>query len=119
MKKYLYIIKEWITETLRLMKNFKWVIGFYIFYFALFLFCYFNPPAVDEPIWGSDAMGGAWEYTNQAVYIGSVGERIRFSVVVFLLATSNMRHHPRLAKLFFLYPVFVMVSSLFIEMFIY
>lgn len=119
MKKYLYVIKEWITETLRLMKNFKWIIGFYIFYLALFLVIYFDPPAVEDPIWRAEAVRSSWEYTNQAVYLGSVRDEIRFYFVLFFLATSNMRNHPRLARLFFLYPVFFMVSSLFIEMFIY
>jgi len=97
-------IKNSITETFRLLWQFKWYIVAYLIYYSMFIAEYFNPPEKDALIWGSEAMEGSWNYTNQEVYIGSMKDTLIIFLFFFLIGTSNMRNHPLLAKIIFASP---------------
>ena len=102
--------------TFKLLQQFKWYILIYlIFYYALIVE-YLNPPEENSPIWGSEAMQGSWNYINQKVYIGSMKDTSISFVLLFLIGTSNIRNHPLLAKLIFLYPLFGLIAGLVIGM---
>jgi hypothetical protein len=105
-------IKQNVSETFKLLWQFKWSVSVYlIFYYAL-IREYFNPPEKDSPIWGSEAMRGSWNYINQEVYIGSMWDALVIFLLLFLIGTSNMRNHPLLAKCIFLYPLIGIVLGL-------
>lgn len=97
-------IKQYFVDLKNLMWPFKWYILANLLMIFLFLGEYFFPPAVNDPIWGAQATEGAWNYQNQALYIESIKLDFIIYSLVFLLGTSNMRNHPRIAKLIFLSP---------------
>ena len=100
-------IRNYITETLKLLWQFKWYIAFDVIIFILLLSEYFNPPTSDDTIWKSEAMGGMWNYQNQQEYVQSCKYGLIISVLFFLLGTSNIRNHPLLARLIFLFPLYI------------
>ena len=85
-------------------KPFRWYVAFYMLEPLILLETYFYPPAKDDPIWGAQATMSAWNYQNQELYLEGVKIDLQFSVLIFLLALSNMRNYPRLAKLILLSP---------------
>lgn len=99
-------IKQSIAEIFKLLWQFKWFVIFDMVFFVLLLSEYFNPPAIDDMIWGSEATNGAWNYQNQQLYIQNCKYSLIISSLFFLIATSNIRNHPRLAKLIFLFPLY-------------
>ncbi|MCQ2734992.1 MAG: hypothetical protein MJ212_03465 [Alphaproteobacteria bacterium] len=99
--------KQCIKETLELLWQFKWYIAFDFIIFMLLLSEYFNPPSIDDMIWKSEAMRGTWNYQNQQVYVQSCKYGLVISALFFLVGTSNMRNHPLLAKLIFLFPLYI------------
>lgn len=105
-------IKETIMSTYKLLKEFKWYVGFNLFFIIVFADEYFNPPAKDDPIFSAEAFSQDWEYTNQEVYVETSRLLLIIYILCFLLATSNMRNHPRLAKLLFLIPLLDMFCEL-------
>ena len=111
------IIKKNLSETFKLLWQFKWYITFDFAFFLLLITEYFNPPSVDDPIWNSEAMQGAWNYQNQQLYIQSCKYGLVIFALFFLIGTSNMRNHPVLAKIIFLLPLLGLVIGLIIEMF--
>ena len=100
-------IKQSATETFKLLWQFKWYIAFDVIIFTLLLSEYFNPPAADDMIWKSEAINGMWNYQNQQVYMQSCKYGLIISALLFLIGTSNMRNHPLLAKLIFLFPLYI------------
>ena len=88
-------------------KPFKWYISFYILYFLILIKEYFYPPAKDDQIWSAQETMSAWNYQNQELYLESIKIDIGISILIFLLALSNMQNYPRLAKLILLYPWFM------------
>lgn len=110
-------IKETIISTYNLLKEFKWYVGFNLFFVILVAANYIDLPAKDDPIFSAEAVSESWQYTNQEVYIGFLQILLIIYILWFLLATSNMRNHPRLAKLLFLMPLldmlYGMISALF------
>lgn len=98
-------MKQSIRKTFKLLWRFKWYVAFDIMIFILLLIDYFNPPAVDDMIWGSEATLGAWNYQNQQLYLQSCKYDLIILSLFFLLGTSNMRNHPLLAKIIFLLPL--------------
>ena len=65
-------IKQNAVEIIKLLLNFKWYIIFDFVFFLLLMHEYLNPPSVNDPIWNSEAMLGAWNYQNQQLYIQTV-----------------------------------------------
>ena len=105
-------IKETIISTYNLLKSFKWYVGFNLFFVILVAANYIDRPAKDDPIFSAEAVSKNWQYTNQEVYIGFLQILLIIYILWFLLATSNMRNHPRLAKLLFLIPWFDMLCGM-------
>ena len=99
--------KREIFETFRLLWCFKWYIAFDIIFFVLLALEYFNPPAADNPIWKSEVMSGIWNYPSQQLYITSSQYGLIISALFFVILTSNMRNHPLLAKIAFLFPLYI------------
>ena len=97
-------IKQSVSETLKLLWQFKWYIVGYLTYYSIFVLEYFNPPAADDPILNYEYTRGAWNYINQEVYIHSMKLYSIIDTLIFLIGTSNMRNHPLLAKSIFLSP---------------
>ena len=96
--------KAYVLSVMQLLKPFVWYIGFYGFYFFLVMVDYFNPPAEDDPLFGSVATLDSWNYINREVYVESQKLGILIDVLIFLLATSNIKNHPKIAKFIFLIP---------------
>ena len=96
--------KAYVLSVMQLLKPFVWYIGFYGFYFFWVMVDYFNPPAEDDPLFGSVATLDSWNYINREVYVESQKLGIFVDVLIFLLATSNIKNHPKIAKFIFLIP---------------
>jgi hypothetical protein len=104
-------IKETIISTYNLLKSFKWYVGFNLFFIVMIADEYVNPPAKDDPIFSAEAFSQDWEYTNQEIYVETSKLLLIIYILWFLLATSNMRNHPWLAKLLFLMPLLDMLCG--------
>ena len=105
MRKYINIMKAHIVETLKLLFKFKWYILVYLIFYFMLVVEYLNPPTIDDPIFNFAYNGGLWYYANQKVYIGSMRDDLIIFSLLFLIGTSNMRNHPRLAKFIFISPL--------------
>lgn len=99
-------IKQNAVEIIKLLLNFKWYIIFDFVFFLLLMHEYLNPPSVNDPIWNSEAMLGAWNYQNQQLYIQGCKYSLIISGLFFLIGTSNMRNHRMIAKIVFLFPLY-------------
>ena len=106
-EKNIQISKQSLLKIFELLWQFKWYVGFDLLFIIFLLVDYFNPPAVNDPIWGSEATYGAWNYQNQQLYIQSCKYDLIISGLIFIVGTSNMRNHPFLSKLIFLFPIFI------------
>lgn len=95
-------IKHCLFETSKLLWQFKWYIICDIIIFGILLLEYLNPPAANDPIWGSEHVYGLWYYQSQQLYLQNCAYNLIIGVLLFLIGTSNMRTHPKLAKLVFL-----------------
>lgn len=101
------IIKRNLSETFKLLWQFKWYILFDFAFFLLLIKEYLNPPSINDPIWNSEAMLGAWNYQNQQLYVQSCKYSLIISALFFLIGTSNARNHPNIAKIIFLFPIYI------------
>lgn len=97
-------IKQSITETFKLIWQFKWYVGLYLLYYIINIIPLFDIPAADDKIFLAEATSQLWTYTNQEVYVGSLRLEIIILTLLFLLGTSNMRNHPKIAKFLFILP---------------
>ena len=107
-------IKQSVSETFKLLWQFKWYIVGYLIYYSIFIVEYFNPPAADDQILNYEYTHGAWNYINQEVYIHSMKLYSIIDTLLFFIGTSNMRNHPLLAKIIFLSPWIVMLLGTFV-----
>ena len=107
-------IKQSVSQTFKLLWQFKWYIVGYLIYYSIFIVEYFNPPAADDPILNYEYTHGAWNYINQEVYIHSMKLYSIIDTLLFFIGTSNMRNHPLLAKIIFLSPWIVMLLGTFV-----
>ena len=107
-------IKQSVSETFKLLWQFKWYIVGYLIYYSIFIVEYFNPPAADDPVLNYEYTHGAWNYINQEVYIHSMKLYSIIDTLLFFIGTSNMRNHPLLAKIIFLSPWIVMLLGTFV-----
>ena len=107
-------IKQSVSETFKLLWQFKWYIVGYLIYYSIFIVEYFNPPAADDPVLNYEYTHGAWNYINQEVYIHSMKLYSIIDTLIFFIGTSNMRNHPLLAKIIFLSPWIVMLLGTFV-----
>ena len=100
-------VYERLQKIKTFIKLFKWYICFYILYFLILVKEYFYPPAKDDQIWGAQETMSDWNYQNQELYLEAIKIDIGISILIFLLALSNMQNYPRIAKLILLYPWFM------------
>ena len=105
-------IKQSVTETFKLLGQFKWSITGYLLFYSIGVAEYFNPPAADDPILNYEYTRGAWNYINQEVYIHSMKLYSIIDTLIFLIGISNMRNHPLLAKIIFLSPWIVLLLGI-------
>jgi hypothetical protein len=97
-------IKQSVTKTFKLLWSFKWYVGLYLIYYFLCISLFFEIPEADDPILNYEYTRGAWNYINQEVYIESLKLSFVIDTLIFLIGTSNMRNHPLLAKIIFVFP---------------
>ena len=97
-------IRQTMSQTFKLLWSFKWYVGLYLLYYVINIISSFNIPAADDKIFHAEATSQIWSYTNQEVYIGSLRLEIIILSLLFLLGTSNIRNHPKIAKFIFLLP---------------
>lgn len=90
------IIKNNLKETFKLLRQFKWYILPYMFFYGILLMNYFMPSPKNYFIWYS------WCDYEQKIYIGTTQLLLVVFLLLFLLGTSNIRNHPWLAKIIFL-----------------
>ena len=107
-------VRQTMSQTFKLLWQFKWYIVGYLIYYSIFIVEYFNPPAADDPILNYEYTHGAWNYINQEVYIHSMKLYSIIDTLLFFIGTSNMRNHPLLAKIIFLSPWIVMLLGTFV-----
>lgn len=104
-----------------LLWSFKWYVIFYLVYVSLVVMELMNPPAANDPIFRCEETSDAWNYESQRVYIGSLKIGLYSDILLFLLAASNMKNHPKIAKFLFLWPYlsmfFGLISSIWEEMY--
>ena len=105
-------IKQTFKDTLKTLWSFKWsVLCYWLFAYFPFLE-YFDPPAKDDPIFKAEAMREDWTYLNYDVYHGTTKLHCIIVVLLFLIATSNMKNHPKLARFILLSPwIFIAFGS--------
>ena len=96
----------------KLLWPFKWYIGFYLIYISLFVRELITPPAENDPIFNAEATSNDWSYESQRVYIGSLKLDIIIIILIFLLGLSNVKNHPKIAKLIFLSPWIMTFANL-------
>ena len=103
-KTLLTALKNTLIETKKTLWSFKWYILFYWVFNILPFYEYFNPPEKNSPLWGAEATEGNIYYLNQEIYIEGMKSACIIILLFFLLATSNIKNHPRLAKWMLLSP---------------
>lgn len=104
MKFKIHTVEKSITVTFKLIWQFKWYAGLYLIYFIINIGLLLNIPTADDKIFNTEATSQLWYYTNQEVYVGSLRLEIIILTLLFLLGTSNIRNHPKIAKFVFILP---------------
>ncbi len=104
MKKLLNTCRQALKETIKTLWPFKGLILFYLIMLYVFLHEWLNPPAKEDPIFKTDSTRDEWNYFNQEVYVGAVKLECIIMILLFLLATSNIKNHPKLARFLLLSP---------------
>ena len=104
MKFKIHTVEKSITVTFKLIWQFKWYAGLYLIYFIINIGSLLNIPTADDKIFNTEATSQLWYYTNQEVYVGSLMLEIIILTLLFLLGTSNIRNHPKIAKFVFILP---------------
>lgn len=108
-------LKKNLLEIIKLLWTVKWYILPYIFIIFLLIYEYVNPIAGDDPIFNYETNRGMWQYTNADVYIGSLKNEIAILLLIFLLAISNIKNHPKMARFIFLSPFLYGFITIIIE----
>lgn len=103
-KTILTTLKNTLIATKKTLWPFKWYILFYWLFGSIFLGAYLNPPEKDSPLWGAEATHGIIQYLSQDIYLHTLKLESIIILLFFLLATSNIKNHPRLAKWMLLSP---------------
>lgn len=104
MKFKIHTVEKSITVTFKLIWQFKWYAGLYLIYFIINIGSLLNIPTADDKIFNTEATSQLWYYTNQEVYVGSLRLEIIILTLLFLLGTSNICNHPKIAKFVFILP---------------
>ena len=112
MKKPLNACCQTLKETKKTLWPFKGVILFYWLLAFLPFYEWLNPPKKEDPIFKAEATREVWNYSSQEVYVASLKLECIIVVLLFFLATSNIKNHPKLARLLLLFPWFYALFSL-------
>jgi len=115
-KTFTLVLKKNTTETFKLLWQFKWYVLVYLFFYFALVMEYLNPPEKNSPLWKAEAMEGSWNYINKEVYMGSLRDTLIEFLLLFFIATSNMRLHPLLAKSILLFPLICALLTILISM---
>lgn len=119
MKKLLHTCCQMFKETKKTLWPFRWYIFSYWIVGFLFFNEWFNPPKKDDPIFKAEATRDVWNYLNQEVYVASLKLECVIVVLLFFLATSNIKNHPKLARLLLLspwiYALFNLIEMIFLD----
>lgn len=91
-------IKQNIAETLKLLWQFKWYILVYLLFYFYLLICYLIPSPKNYFIWNNET----WYSYDRQIYLGVTNLLLIIFFLIFLIGISNMRNHPKIAKLIFL-----------------
>ena len=81
-------LRQYFLSVIKLMRPFKWYMIFNGAYLFLLVFEYLNPPAKDDPIFGSVSTLDAWNYVNQEVYV----ESLKLAVIIFAFSVGNKQY---------------------------
>ena len=101
---FLQAIKNNLFDTFKTLYSVKWYILFYWILGAVILHEYINPPAKNDAVFYAGVTPDKWIYTNQDVYVGSMGLYFVNYLVFFLFAVSNLKNHPKMARFLLLLP---------------
>ena len=102
-------IKQSMTETFKLLWQFKWYILPYIMFYIVLISFYLSPSSKQYNIWINEE---CFVY-NKSIYLALTKLMLVIFLLLFLIGTSNMRNHPILAKLIFLSSFFF--GAIFLE----
>ena len=119
MKKLFNQLLQTLKETKKTLWPFRGYICFYWIVGFLFFNEWLNPPKKDDPIFKAEATRDVWNYLNQEVYVASLKLECVIVVLLFFLATSNIKNHPKLAKILLLspwiYALFNLIEIIFLD----
>ena len=119
MKKLFNQLLQTLKETKKTLWPFKGTILFYWLLTFLPFYEWFNPPKKDDPIFKAEATREVWNYLNQEVYVASLKLECVIVVLLFFLATSNIKNHPKLARILLLFPwiyaLFNLIEMIFLD----
>lgn len=106
-------IRQFLIDSKNLLWPFKWYILCYSGYMCLQFHDMVYSIKPNDPMFNSEAFHDAWEYVNYDVYIHSGRLYLLIYILILLLAISNMKNHPKLAKLILLFPWIALILGLF------
>ena len=99
MRKYINVMKLNTVETLKLLFKFKWYILVYLIFYFMLCIDYLMPSPKNYFLWDS------WCAYDKQIYLAVTKLLLVIFSLLFLIGTSNMRNHPRLAKFIFISPL--------------
>ena len=119
MKKLFNQLLQTLKETKKTLWPFKGTIFFYWLLAFLPFYEWLNPPKNDDPIFKAEATRDVWNYLNQEVYVASLKLEWVIVVLLFFLAISNIKNHPKLARILLLFPwiyaLFNLIEMIFLD----
>ena len=86
-----------LLQTLKGTKKTLWPFRWYIFFYWIVGFLFFNEwlnlPKKDDPIFKAEATRDVWNYLNQEVYVASLKLDCVIVVLLFFLAFALIFHY--------------------------
>jgi len=90
-------IRQTMSQTFKLLWQFKWYILPYIAFYIVLISFYLSPSPKQYNIW----MNKDWFVYDKSIYLALTKWMLMIFALLFFVGTSNMRNHPILAKLIF------------------
>lgn len=97
-QKFINDTKQAVVESFKLLWRFKWYILPYVIFYSYLWLNYMSPSPKNYCLWNNEV----WYNYNIQIYLAVTRLMLIIYALLFLIGTSNMRNHPRLAKLIFL-----------------
>ena len=113
-KTFLNQLKITLVESKKTLAPFKWSIGFYVLFLMYAYFNYLYPCPKNYFIWN----GKIWYHYTPELYQAGMELALLILILILFLALSNIKNHPRLARLILLSPWILLGLGL-IKMLIY